>query len=128
MKQLYILILNLFFYLSKFINILYFLYYAFIILKIIDALIKIKYSSYKLWYIGGDSVYYRDPIFIIPPSSNRYGNWGKPELRLCQGHHFFIFAFLARSIKQIRHIKLHLENAILKNEISSTFYQANSPC
>ena len=31
---------------------------------------------------------------------------GKPELRLCQGHHFFIFAFLARSIKQIRHIKL----------------------
>ena len=106
MKKLYILILNLFFYLSKFINIFYFLYYAFIILKIIDALNKIKYSSYKLWYICVHSVYYKDP-FHHPPSSNRYGNWGKPELRLCQGHHFFIFAFLVRSIKQLHHIKLH---------------------
>ena len=66
MKQLYILILNLFFYLSKFINIFIFIL-CFIILKIIDALIKIKYSSYKLWYISGIAYIYRDPIFIIPP-------------------------------------------------------------
>ena len=50
MKQLYILILNLFFYRSKVYKYILFLYYQFIILKISDALIKIKYSSYKLWY------------------------------------------------------------------------------
>ena len=65
MKQLYILILNLFLSFKVYKYIL-FLYYAFIILKIIDALIKIKYSSYKLWYIGGHNVYYRDPISSSP--------------------------------------------------------------
>ena len=65
MKQLYILILNLFFIYFKVYKYILFLYYAFIILKIIDALIKIKYSSYKLWYIG-HSVYYRDPISSPP--------------------------------------------------------------
>ena len=50
MKQVYILILTLFFIFQSYKYIL-FLYYDFIILKIIDALIKIKYSSYKLWYI-----------------------------------------------------------------------------
>ena len=65
MMHIYILILNLL--LSfKVYNIFYFIL-CFYNIKIIDALIKIKYSSYKLWYIGGHSVYYRDPIFINPP-------------------------------------------------------------
>ena len=67
MKQLYILILNLFFLSFKVYKYNLFSYYAFIILKIIDALIKIKYSSYKLWYIGWHSVYYRKPISHHPP-------------------------------------------------------------
>ena len=66
MKQLYI-FLRFIFLSFKVYKYILFLYYAFTILKIIDALIKIKYSSYKLCYIGGHSYIIETPFFITPP-------------------------------------------------------------
>ena len=56
MKQLFILILNLFFLSFKVYKYILFLYYAFIILKIIDALIKIKIVHINYGIYGGHSV------------------------------------------------------------------------
>ena len=67
MKQLYILILNLFFYLSKFINIFYFLYYDFIILKIIDTWLRLNIVHINYGTYGGHAYIIETPFSSSPP-------------------------------------------------------------